>query len=565
MEKTKHISYKISVATKKHTSIFSFISGLLFAIPFIWGWLFPFIFLSLILFFYTLRQREKNGHFKPFFLFFLGIYTIVYTLFFKLYPFEGFDFPNAIGIIIVIFAWIFSSITHSVMGGAILGLSKHFKSKNIKFALCTSALWVIYEWTLSLGELAFPWVNVSIGLIKFLPFLQTASLFGNGFITFITVFSCCLIGIYIFEITKENNATNKTTSDKKANHDINRETTYTETKIIPVTDKENKKKISSLIKISSLVLAFNLIAGTTLYFIPENKEEEKTVCIVQGNISMGDKWDSANLVSIVEQHKELIVSHLNKQSFDVVLLAETVFPAVYTENGLIYKTLSKIAKEYNTTIIFGVIISSENEKKYNAMIAIYPDGTVSDPYYKQRLVPFGEKNPDIPIIKSLPILKNLNISASFVPGNECKNIVSFDGTVFSPIVCYDSVFPQYARQNVLNGAEILAVSTNDSWYKDGVAVVHHQSQSAIRAIETGRYVIRAANTGISCIIDSKGNILAECGIMTEDVLCGKAYTSNSKTLYVILGNTTLYFSFGIIIAFFFAEILSRIINKRKSR
>ncbi len=548
MSKIKHTLNTI----KNHTSVFSFLSGLLFAIPFIWGWLFPFTFLSLALFFYSLKQREKKGCFKPFFLFFSGVYAIVYTLFFKLYPFEGFTFSNTVGIIIVIFAWIFASLIHSTMGGIVLGLSKFFKNNSIKFALCTSSLWVIYEWTLTLGDLAFPWVTVSVGLIKFLPFLQTASLFGNGFITFITVFSCCLIGSYLSELT-EDTETDIKAENKSATTEGNEYGTNAESK--------SKNKKSLLIKIPSAILILNFIMGTVLYFIPENREEEKAVCIIQGNVSMGEKWNSENLVPIVEQHKELMISHLEKQSFDIVLLAETVFPALYTEKGYIYNTLSKIAKDYNTTIIFGVLLPAANEKKYNAMMAIYPDGTTSEPYYKQRLVPFGEKNPDVPIIKSLPILQNLNIAASFVSGTECKNIVSFDGTVFGPAVCYDSVFPQYARENVLNGAEILAVSTNDSWYKDGVAVIHHQSQSALRAIETGRYVIRAANTGISCIINSKGNILAECGIMNEEVLCGVAHTSNSKTLYVILGNTSLYLSFGIVLAFFIIEAVSFIRKK----
>jgi apolipoprotein N-acyltransferase len=367
-------------------------------------------------------------------------------------------------------------------------------------------------------------MNISVALVRFLPFLQTASLFGNGIITFITVFSCCCIGLFLID---------------------------------------KQKKV--LIKTASIVLTFNLVLGSIIFIIPEKRGKEVSACVIQGNVTMGEKWQFGVLTSVIKEHENLIRSALNENDCDVVLMAETVFPATYSKNGLIHQTLSKIAKEYNVTIIFGVILKAEDDGSYNAMMAIYPDGSTSEPYIKRQLVPFGEKLPSFDLMgKIVPALRELEGGSSYVEGTESINIPSHDGTIYGPLVCYDSVFPEFSRENVLNGAEIIAVSTNDSWYKDGKAVRQHQSQSCIRAIEAGRYVFRSANTGISCVINSKGKISEESEILKKDYVCAMGYEMNHKTLYVLFGNTSLYFSFIFIGILFLCKIYKKVIKERKN-
>lgn len=516
---------KISSLIESHKYISSFVSGIIFATPFISEWLFPFVFLGLVIFFYaTFEQSEKpcsrrifNKNFFEFFFFFFGCCLTVYTVFLKLYPLEGYDFTKWQQITVVIVAWIFSSLIHGFMGGFILSFSQKAGKTPLTYALSCGALWVIFEYSTSLGFLAFPWINVSIALIKFLPFIQTASLFGNGIITFITVFSSCCIALFL---------------------------------------KDGSRK--RLIKISAILLSANLLAGLIIFLLPEEKEEEVSVCIIQGNLAMGDKWKNGILPQVIAEHDLLIRENLKDGDFDIVLMAETVFPAIYTENGLIYRTLSQITREFNVTVIFGVVLKNEADVKYNAMMAIYPDGSVSAPYVKQKLVPFGEKLPSLDIIGALvPEIKELNLDSSYIEGTESTTVSSKDGIEFGALICFDSVFSSLSRESVLNGAELLLVSTNDSWYKDGMAVRHHQRQSVIRAIETGRYVFRSANTGISCIISSKGIITNETQVLTKDAICGVGYTSNRKTLFVILGNTSLYFSFIAIGALFTVPRLKR--------
>ncbi len=519
--KSSSIFKNITSFIKKHTFIFAFLSGLIYAIPFMVEWLFPLIFFALVTFFYTLNSREKRGDFRSFFLFFFGTYLVVYTLFFKLYPFEGFSFSEFQGKAIVIFAWIAVSLIHSTMGAFVLSFSRFFKKEPLSYAISCGALWIIYEWTLSLGELAFPWINVSIGFVKFLPYLQTASLFGNGIITFVTVFFSCALALFLF--------------------------------------CKNKKY---LLKIASLILCANLLIGTILFIIPEKKEKEISALIVQGNVSMGDKWKSSNFTEILNNHVILINKAFENNTYDVVLMAETVFPKSFYENGFIHTQLSKIASDYSTTIIFGVILTEDNQK-FNGIMAIYPDGTVSEPYYKQKLVPFGETIPYMGIFDIIfPALNDLNMDSSYVEGTECRVISDHNGNVYGPLVCYDSVFSDFSRENILLGAEILAVSTNDSWYKDGAAVSQHQSHSIIRAIETGRYVFRSANTGISCIISSKGKIIEESGIMTEETIGAKGYALTHKTLYVILGNVSLYLAFISLPALFTVKKIKEKISQK---
>ena len=92
-----------------------------------------------------------------------------------------------------------------------------------------------------------------------------------------------------------------------------------------------------------------------------------------------------------------------------------------------------------------------------------------------------------------------------------------------------------------NGAELIAISTNDSWFSDSAALDMHNSQSRLRAIETGRYIVRSANTGISSVIDPLGNVKEELGALECGYVVSTVHLRSNTTPYTVIGNAFVYF------------------------
>ena len=115
-------------------------------------------------------------------------------------------------------------------------------------------------------------------------------------------------------------------------------------------------------------------------------------------------------------------------------------------------------------------------------------------------------------------------------------------------------------ESVREGAEVICLSTNDSWFTDSVAADMHNGQARLRAIETGRYVVRSANTGISSIIDPMGNVNEELGAQKEGYIVSNVYLRDQRTVYSYVGNLFVY------ICMVFISVLSCIrIIEEKSR
>ena len=138
-----------------------------------------------------------------------------------------------------------------------------------------------------------------------------------------------------------------------------------------------------------------------------------------------------------------------------------------------------------------------------------PDGTVGAVYRKMHLVPFGEYVP----LQSLlffvgPIVGAVADFAPFTAGTE-PVLLPVGGHTASTAICYEVIYPDLIRRFVLDGSELLTTITNDAWYGRSSAAYQHWEQASMRAIEQGRYLARAANTGISGFVDPYGRVMAQ--------------------------------------------------------
>jgi apolipoprotein N-acyltransferase len=154
-----------------------------------------------------------------------------------------------------------------------------------------------------------------------------------------------------------------------------------------------------------------------------------------------------------------------------------------------------------------------------------------------RLVPFGEY---VPFKRWLSFVSPLVESAwEFAPGTSTVMLPA-SGHRASTAICYEVVFPSLMRAAVLAGSELLTTITNDGWYGYSSAPHQHFELASMRAIEQGRYLVRAANTGISGIVDPYGRVVARSSIFERTALVGEARFLTSRTVYSFVGDAAAY-------------------------
>ena len=306
---------------------------------------------------------------------------------------------------------------------------------------------------------------------------------------------------------------------------------------------------------------------------PENEAEPIKTALIQGNLASGDKWADDSAAHSVELYAELTRNACEAEDVKLVLWPETVltFPVRY--NAYYDNFLRQLSAETGAVLLIGAFDTEFNPDTnqtniYNAMIAYLPDGTRSDSvYYKRHLVPFGEYLPMADLIQTvLPQLSDMNLmDDDLTPGTEATLISTEWGNV-GALICFDSIYETLTMSSVRNGAEMIALITNDSWYLDSAAVYQHNGHAVIRAVESGRYVARAANTGISSVIAPTGEIMNLLEPLREGYITGDVCFLNENTIYTRIGNVIVWLSFlyiaGIIAWKTGTGILTKISEKR---
>jgi apolipoprotein N-acyltransferase len=140
----------------------------------------------------------------------------------------------------------------------------------------------------------------------------------------------------------------------------------------------------------------------------------------------------------------------------------------------------------------------------------------------------------------IPPLADLVMLGENLEAGKGAQVIALEEAALGGLVCFDSIYEELTRDSVLSGAQVLCVSTNDSGFSDSSALHMHNAQARLRAIESGRYVIRAANTGISSVISSKGEVMGSLGALEEGMIVGEVRVNSHLTLYSRIGNLFVY-------------------------
>jgi apolipoprotein N-acyltransferase len=251
--------------------------------------------------------------------------------------------------------------------------------------------------------------------------------------------------------------------------------------------------------------------------------EKQAVLLVQGPPSLAEKRDIdsiwQNLARIYELSRE------SSRAGSLIVWPEGTIPGYLPADlGSVQKEPSLPWLRDGSAFLVGAFASDTENKRYNTAFAVYPDGSVPFPYFKQILIPFGEY---MPFASVFPWLNSLNENAGlFAPGREIKvfpyPLRHADGREYTakvaPLICYEDTVPAPARDATRRGAELLVNLTYDTWFGRSVAPYQHHTIAIFRAIENRRFLVRSTYTGYTAVVNPLGKTIADIPPFSEGTL-----------------------------------------------
>lgn len=440
-------------------------------------------------------------------------YFFIYHWFINLYPLDFVGLSRPAAAVVVAAGWLGLPILQAVVGGLVFFLYRLFSktSLSVRYPLLRpfvfAALWVMWEWMGTLTFAGVPWGRLALGQIKMLPMVQSASLLGSYFVTFLIVAVNALLAYMILY---------------------------------------RRKMLVCGILAGSLFFS-NLLFGSVRMLLPKAEKQTVRVAVLQGNIDSHEKWGYLSDQKTKEIYGEM-TRQAAREGAELVVWPESAFPSDLSYNCWQKRFVRELAMECNVTIMVGAFYYDDGNN-YNALFLVEPDGTFREEFYaKRRLVPFGEYVPMRDFFSFLiPPLAEISALDDDLAAGEGSALYDTEFGKIGSLICFDSIYEILTLQSVRDGAEMIVLATNDSWFYDSAGVYQHQAQAQLRAIEVGRSVARSANTGISSIITPEGRILGWIEPLTEGYAIADITVEQGTTLYTVLGNLFVYLciTFGV--------------------
>jgi apolipoprotein N-acyltransferase len=363
--------------------------------------------------------------------------------------------------------------------------------------LAAPAIWALLEFARASGRFGFAWGDLGYALYRRTELIQLASVTGALGLSFMIVW----INYLLFQALK----------------------------------RRDWRPLGWAILIFALLFSFG---AATLRREPEGRDLR--LALIQPNIPQKRKTDPRNLEDFLRLYLAML-DRVEQAEVDLVVLPETVLPAYLLQQPEYLEPFSRFARESGLYLLFGTLDYRQG-RFYNTAALLSPQGRVLAQYDKVQLVPFSPEY--LPLRAQLERLGFAWLirevaPADLTPGPGFFPLQSPLGRIATPI-CFESSFSHISRGFVRNGAELLITLTNDAWFKRSPALAQHFSFGVFRAVETRRYFVQAANTGISGIISPQGRIIASSGLEREEVLYGTARLLAGQTFYTRFGDWLIY-------------------------
>ncbi|MBR6676921.1 MAG: apolipoprotein N-acyltransferase [Clostridia bacterium] len=486
------------------------LSGLPVAVPAFWplGWLAP-----IPVLFSEIWMRPKKDRlifaYGRGFLYFWVFGVTVFFWFTSLYPLDFLGFDKASAAIVVILACCGIPMLQATVSGllfviiCIMRRIRAFDRHPFLSAVATALLFPVFEYFHTLTWAGVPWGKLAVGQTGCLYIVQSVSLFGSYFITLIIYAFSALAALGIKYLIKG-----------------------------------DRHRAAICAVICAAVFLSNLLFGAVYMTATDTSlenEDKITASAIQGNIRFEDKWGDKEWHTM-ELYKRLTLE-ASDNGAQLIVWPETAIPYDYSFNPRMERLFKDLSAKTDAEILV-TFFESENGCLYNSARLLDSKGVISEAAYKKRhLVPFGEYTPLEELINTLvpPLAEMSAIADPLSPGNSTAIMETQNGRL-GTLICFDSIYEALCLESVRDGAELIAVSTNDSWFSQSTALGQHNAHSQLRAIEHRRYVVRSANTGISSIITPTGHITDSLGDGLEGFVTGQVSYLGGRTLYTSIGN-----------------------------
>ncbi len=261
----------------------------------------------------------------------------------------------------------------------------------------------------------------------------------------------------------------------------------------------------------------------------EAQDKPLTVSLVQGNIPQEIKWRPSMREPTIELYTRLSSTHWDS---DLIIWPETAIPLFYGQAQPYLEGLEALAREHGTEMLVGLVYQEENSQQYfNTMVSV---GGEPGMYHKNHLVPFTEYLPLSGLLQVFVDFMQVPMS-DFSAGGADQPPLVLAGQKIGVSICYEDAFGEEVIR-ALPEATVLVNVSNDAWFGGSIAPPQHLEIARMRALESGRYLLRATNTGITAVIDPRGKLAAVAPQFKETVLTASIEPMNGATPYVHLGN-----------------------------
>ena len=401
-----------------------------------------------------------------------------------------------------------------------LVFSKLYRSYPKLSFLLVPFVWISMEYILTYVLTGFPWCLLGYSQFKNILFIQLASVTGiYGLSFFLALFQSMFV--------------------------------------LSMRSKKRYPFFSTL----GIILLLHLAGFISLKKVTP-AENTFTASVIQGNVSSDIYWDRISTQEILELFNRHI--ELSQRSYaegaGLIIWPEFSVPLCFSCSEELYEyfkqRLFKFVTDTNCTLLLGTNEKKTSQEKthyFNTALGLSPDLSITQ-YHKMHLVPFGEYTPYQKVFSFIE--KVTHAIGDITPGNQ-YSLHRYKGLKFGSPICYEIIFPNQVRKFAKKGAHFLVTITNDGWYGKSSAPYQHFAMAVLRAVENRRFVLRAATTGISGIIDPYGRILSQSELMTKTHLLGKITPSQKMTPYTRFGDVLPLGSLTLALVFLILAMFKR--------
>jgi apolipoprotein N-acyltransferase len=428
----------------------------------------------------TPGQAFRRGYWFGFGEFGFGAHWLYYSL----HGYGGASSGEAVGLIAL-----FTLILSLYMGLAGWATTRFFPPhRALRVVVLFPAAWVLAEWLRGWSFSNFPWLQVGYSQID-TPLAGLAPIFGVFGVSWAVAVLAGLLLVAPFWA--------------------------------------GRRRLLAVAAVLGLVLA-----GLGLGHIPWTRPagEPFKATLIQGNTPQNLKWQPEYQIKTFETYAELTRQHWESR---LIVWPETAVPAFFQQIRVpLLAPLDAEAQAHGTDILLGIpYYVAAGDQYFNSIVAL---GRTPGVYLKRHLVPFGEYLPFRPILGWVLDILEIPLS-DFAAGTDQQQPLQAAGYPMAGSVCYEDVFGHESRLN-LPAAAFLVNVTNDAWFGDSIAPHQHIQMARMRALETGRWLLRASNSGVTAFVDPQGRITARLPLFRQDTLTQSIVPMQGATPYVLWGD-----------------------------